>query len=159
MAFCRFLTPFSLENVSGVLVFGRYDSPALVPIKEKLEKADAILLATPVYKASYTGLLKSFLDLLPQKALVNKTVLPLVTAGTIAHLLAIEYSLKPVLGELGARRFASTVYAVDQQLQRQEDGSVILDEEIKQRFDASLQELIDILQSIEVSSKELVQVN
>lgn len=137
------------------LVFGRYDSPALEPIKASLASADGIILATPIYKASYTGLLKVFLDLLPQKALVNKSVLTLATAGTIAHLLAIEYSLKPVLSELGARSFASTVYAVDQQLQRQEDGSVIPDAEIEQRLDASVQELVSLLQRSASSVKQL----
>jgi FMN reductase len=55
-----------------------------------------------VYKAAYTGLLKSFLDLLPQYALAGKTVLPLVTGGTPAHVLAIDYALCPVLASMGA---------------------------------------------------------
>jgi FMN reductase len=127
------------------LVFGRYDSPALEPIKALLAAADGVIISTPIYKASYTGLLKSFLDLMPQKALFGKVVLPLATAGTISHLLAIEYSLKPVLAELGARHINSTVYVVDKQIQRQEDGSFVLDEEIEQRLNESVQELIDAI--------------
>jgi FMN reductase len=125
------------------LVFGKWDSSALEPIKTMLAAADGVIISTPIYKASYTGLLKSFLDLLPQKALYGKVVLPLATAGTIAHLLAIEYSLKPVLAELGARHINSTVYVVDKQMQRQEDGSFLLDEEIEQRLNDSVQELIE----------------
>lgn len=124
------------------LIFGRYDSPSLDPAKELIAQADGLIIATPVYKAAYTGVLKAFLDLLPQKALVDKVILPVATGGTIAHLLAIDYALKPVLSELGARHFISSIYAVDKQIQRQEDGSIQLDEELDQRWHNSLNELI-----------------
>lgn len=123
------------------LVFGRYDSPALAQPKALLEQADAVLIATPVYKAAYTGLLKSFLDLLPQKALLGKVVLPIATGGTIAHLLAIVYALKPVLSELGARHLLGGIYAVDTQIQRQEDGTVKFESELEERLKDSLHDL------------------
>ncbi|BAC90706.1 NADPH-dependent FMN reductase [Gloeobacter violaceus] len=125
-----------------VLVFARFDSPALDGPKALLEKADGLIIATPIYKAAYTGLLKSFLDLLPQKALLGKAVLPIATGGTIAHLLAIDYALKPVLCELGARHLLGGVYAVDKQIQRQADGSTVLDEEIDQRLKHSVGDLV-----------------
>lgn len=124
------------------LVFGRYDSPALAQPKALLEQADAVLIATPIYKAAYTGLLKAFLDLLPQKALLGKVILPIATGGTIAHLLAIDYALKPVLSELGARHLLGGVYAVDKQIQRQDDGSVQVDPEIAERLKHSLGDLV-----------------
>jgi FMN reductase len=136
------------------LVFGRYDSPALAPINTLLEKADGVIIATPVYKAAYTGVLKAFLDLLPQKALSGKAVLPIATGGTIAHLLIIDYALKPVLSELGARHLLGGVYAVDKQIQRQDDGSVQLDEEIEQRLKHSLSDFVTALNKAE-ASKEL----
>jgi FMN reductase len=123
------------------LVFGRYDSPNLNPVIGLINQASGLIVATPVYKASYTGVLKAFLDLLPQKALTGKVVLPIATGGTIAHLLAIDFALKPVLSELGARHFISSIYAVDKQIQRQEDGSIQLDEELNQRLHDSLREL------------------
>jgi FMN reductase len=125
-----------------VLAYGQYDSPALELPKQLLAQADGVIISTPIYKAAYTGVLKAFLDLLPQKALVGKVVLPIATGGTIAHLLAIDYALKPVLSELGARHFISTVYAIDKQIQRQDDGSIRLEAEIQQRLDESLQELV-----------------
>lgn len=124
------------------LVFGRYDSPNLEQPKALLEKANGVIIATPIYKAAYTGLLKSFLDLLPQKALLDKIVLPIATGGTIAHLLAIDYALKPLLTELGARHILGGVYAVDKQIQRQQDGSIQLDEEIEQRLQHSLNDFV-----------------
>jgi FMN reductase len=125
---------FSAED----LVYGRYDSPNLEPVKALLNNADGVIVATPIYKAAYTGLLKAFLDLLPQKAFEGKVVLPIATGGTIAHLLAIDYALKPVLSELKARHILGGVYAVDKQLQFQPDGTIQVEEEIDQRLKHSL---------------------
>lgn len=141
------------------LVFGRYDSPALEPVKALIEKADALIIATPIYKASYTGVLKAFLDLLPQKALSGKVILPLATGGTLAHLLAIDYALKPVLSELGARNFLGTVYAIDTQIQKQEDGSFQFDAQIEERLKQSLDELVDITNRFQPIKPELARVS
>lgn len=137
------------------LAYGRYDSPALERPKALIEKADGLIIATPIYKASYTGVLKAFLDLLPQKALAGKVILPLATGGTIAHYLSIDYSLKPVLSELGARSYISTVYAIDKQIQRLEDGGIQLDDEIEQRLNLSIQELASAVTQAQAIAKEL----
>lgn len=124
------------------LIFGKYNSPSLEQPKALLEQAQAVIISTPIYKASYTGLLKTFLDLLPQKALASKVVLPIATGGSIAHLLAIDFTLKPVLSELGARHILGVVYAVDKQIVVNEDRTITLDEEIDQRLKQSIEELL-----------------
>jgi FMN reductase len=58
------------------LVYTRFDSPAIIHANRVIEQADAVVVATPIYKASYTGVLKSFLDLIPQKGLEGKVILP-----------------------------------------------------------------------------------
>src|SRR5689334_9326086 len=63
----------------------------------QVASARLVLVATPIYKAAYSGLLKTFLDLLPPDGLQGKTVLPIGTGGSTAHLLALDYALKPVL--------------------------------------------------------------
>ena len=96
-----------------------------------------------MYKAAYTGILKAFLDLLPQKALVGKPILPIATGGTLAHLLAIDYALNPVLGVLGATHILQGVYLVDAQFQRLETGGVEFnDAELAARFQSALTELV-----------------
>lgn len=50
-----------------------------------------MIIATPIYKAAYTGVLKVFLDLLPTNALAGKIILPIGTGATPAHLLALDY--------------------------------------------------------------------
>ena len=92
--------------------------PAIRAATQTLAAADALVLGTPVFKAAYSGLLKSFLDLLPQTALAGKTVLPLVTGGTPAHVLVLDYALRPVLTSLAAERVLHGWFVLDQHLTR-----------------------------------------
>lgn len=127
------------------LLFARFDSPAIQGIGAAVASADAVIVASPVYKASYTGLLKAVLDLLPQKGLVGKPVLPLFIGGTIAHFLSIDYALKPVLSALGARHLLTGVFAVDSQVARNEQGEAVLNEELCTRLDVALTEYAEIV--------------
>lgn len=67
-----------------------------------LHAADLLIIATPTYKGSYTGLLKSFLDHVGGGALHGIVAVPLTTVGSPAHTLAAEVHLRPLLIELGA---------------------------------------------------------
>jgi FMN reductase len=137
------------------LVFARFDSPEIVRAVSAVEQADAIVVATPVYKAAYTGLLKTFLDLLPQKALARKTILPIAIGGTIAHLLTIDYALKPVLSALGATRLQQGVYVVDSQVLRDDRGNFLLDEEVQKRLNDSLHAWIEEIAEIEAARSKV----
>jgi FMN reductase len=128
------------------LIYGRVESPAVLEWAAQLRQARAVLIATPIYKASFSGVLKSFLDLLPQQALAGKLVLPIATGGTPLHALAIDYALRPVLVALGAQHILSGVYILDTQIQIGPDG-VQLDAAIAQRLDGALQLLLDALVS------------
>lgn len=104
-------------------------------------EADAIVIATPIYKASYTGLLKAFLDLLPQDGLAGKLVLPLATGGGHAHTLALDYALRPVLHALGAKQVFTSIYANAQQLDWHEERGLSLDATIELRVQAGIAEV------------------
>ncbi|WP_330272700.1 NAD(P)H-dependent oxidoreductase [Lentzea sp. NBC_00516] len=67
-----------------------------------LGQADVLVVATPTYKAAYTGLLKAVLDQAPPGWLKGKVVIPLQIAASDKHALAVEVHLRPVLAELGA---------------------------------------------------------
>src|SRR5450830_698853 len=67
------------------LLLADVSESSIAAAAEQVAQASAIVVATPVYKAAYSGLLKVFLDLLPQTALKGKTVLPLATAGSAPH--------------------------------------------------------------------------
>ena len=64
--------------------------------------ADLLLVASPTYKGTYTGLLKVFLDRLPHQALAGTIAFPLLVMRLPQHALAVEVHLRPLLVELGA---------------------------------------------------------
>jgi len=129
------------------LLHAKFDDPAIVEAAAKVEQADAIIISAPVYKAAYPGILKAFLDLLPQKGFVGKPVLPLVTGGTLAHLLAIDYAFKPLFSALGARYIHTGAYLVDSQFQRRETSGVeFFDADLETRFQTALQEFAQLVQ-------------
>ncbi|WP_028560794.1 NADPH-dependent FMN reductase [Paenibacillus pinihumi] len=136
------------------LLFARFDSPAIQQAVQEISTADAVIVASPVYKASYTGLLKALLDLLPQKGLTGKPVLPLFIGGTIAHFLSIDYALKPVLSSLGARHLLTGVFAVDSQVTRDEQGAAVLNDELRTRLDVSVAEFEEIVRLITSKSQD-----
>ncbi|MFE2383452.1 NADPH-dependent FMN reductase, partial [Streptomyces misionensis] len=98
--------------------------PAIVEAAELFARADGVVVATPVYKASYSGVLKALLDLLPQYALADKTVLPLATGGSTAHVLAIDYALRPVLSSMGAAHIVQGWFTLDRDITVRDDGSL-----------------------------------
>ncbi|MGC3000219.1 NADPH-dependent FMN reductase [Streptomyces sp. G35A] len=98
--------------------------PAVVEAIGLFARADGVVVGTPVYKASYSGVLKALLDLLPQYALTGKTVLPLATGGTTAHVLAIDYALRPVLNSMGAAHIVQGWFTLDQDITVHEDGAL-----------------------------------
>jgi FMN reductase len=99
--------------------------PAIAAVVELIDRADGLVVATPVFKASYSGLLKTLLDLLPQRALAGKVVLPLATGGTLAHALVIDYALRPVLTTLGTTEVVNGHFLLDS-LMSIADGRALL---------------------------------
>ncbi|WP_075181175.1 NADPH-dependent FMN reductase [Pantoea sp. 1.19] len=133
------VTPWNLHNFEPEdLLYARFDSPALQALKVDLAAADGVIVATPVYKASFSGGLKTLLDLLPERALEHKVVLPLATGGTVAHMLAVDYALKPVLNALKAQEVLHGVFADDSQITHY-DRTPELQPGLLQRLDASLE--------------------
>jgi len=108
----------------------------------QVESARAVVVATPVYKAAYSGVLKVFLDLLPQTGLKGKAVLPLATGGSPHHMLALDYALRPVLQSLGARHILPGVYATDAQVPKDAEGRYHVGPEITPRLDDAVQALL-----------------
>lgn len=77
--------------------------------------APLLIVATPVYRASYSGLLKCFFDLLAPNALAGKVAIPIATGGSPAHALVIDYALRPLLASVGARVVSAGIYGTDAQ--------------------------------------------
>jgi FMN reductase len=131
------------ELPAEALLYAQYEHPTIAAALEKVANARAVIIATPVYKASYTGILKAFLDLLPQRGLANKLIFPIATGGSPAHLLVIDYALKPVLAALGANHILSGLYIQDAQIEYK--NGFALDATIEQRLQESLHTLTALL--------------
>ncbi|TXS43404.1 FMN reductase (NADPH) [Streptomyces sp. uw30] len=117
--------PFDVRTLpSEALLHADFGHPAIVEATALVERADGIVIGTPVYKAAYSGLLKSLLDLLPQYALAGKTVLPLATGGTTAHVLAIDYALRPVLNSMGPAHITPGWFTLDKDISVGDDGTL-----------------------------------
>ena len=116
------------------LVQADFGNAGLAAARALVANADALVIATPVYKAAYSGVLKAFLDLLPQDGLAGKLVLPLATGGSQSHMLALDYALRPVLSSLGARHVLPSIYATDAQVLWTDEGGLVLDAGIAGRI-------------------------
>ncbi|GAA4576997.1 NADPH-dependent FMN reductase [Planotetraspora kaengkrachanensis] len=83
-------------------LLAREPGPGVESALKLVLDAEVLVVASPTYKGTYTGLLKVFLDRLPHQALAGKTALPLLVMGDPKHSLAVEVHLRPLLVELGA---------------------------------------------------------
>lgn len=88
-----------------------FPSPALRSAISTVVSADALIVVTPVFTAGYSGLFKSFFDVLDADSLVGKPVLLGATGGTERHSLVLDYQLRPLFGYLKADPVATGVYA------------------------------------------------
>jgi FMN reductase len=78
-----------------------------------VEQADVLVVATPVFRGSYTGLFKHFFDFIDQDALIDKPVLLAATGGSERHALVIDHQLRPLFSFFQARTLPLGVYATD----------------------------------------------
>ncbi|PTM59336.1 NADPH-dependent FMN reductase [Desmospora activa] len=129
------------------LIYAHFNSPALQETIRLLKNADGVIIATPVYKASYTGVLKAYLDLLPQEILEEKVVWPIAVGGSLAHLLTLDYALKPVLYALGAQTIIKGVYIQDSWVKQHDSGQVQLEETLAKRIHEEIEKFQKTLAS------------
>jgi len=128
------------------LLSGKTSHAAIRRALEEIAAADGLIVATPIYKASYTGVLKALLDVLPQSGFAGKAVLPLATGGTLAHLLAVDYALRPVLTALGARHVAQGAFLLDSAFAGDPAGpGYTLAADAELRLDAAVGQFADAL--------------
>ena len=79
-----------------------------------IEGADALIVGTPIYKGSYSGLFKHLFDFVAPEALLGTPVVLAATGGGRRHALAVEHQLRPLFGFFGALALPTSVYASDE---------------------------------------------
>lgn len=137
------ISSWSLDDFSpAALVYTRFDDQTIISFQQSIANADIVIFSTPVYKAAYSGGLKLLLDIIPENGLKNKTTLSIATGGTNAHLLVIDYVLKPVIAILGARTQLPGIYVSDPDLKKDSLNNYQITETLSKRLDSSVKELI-----------------
>lgn len=131
-------------DIANHLVTG-FPPPALGDALRAVEEADGLIAATPIFTASYSGLFKSFFDLIDADALTGKPVLIAATGGTARHSLALEHAMRPMFAYLHAVVAPTAVYAAS------EDWA---SGELAQRIDRAGGELADLMLRTPVRHKE-----
>lgn len=103
-----------------------YAGPRLADAIAGVEASDGIVAVTPVFSASYSGLFKSFIDVLDPKSLDGKAVLLGATGGTDRHQMVLEYAMRPLFSYLRTRTAATAVFAGPQDWGNTDDGGTPL---------------------------------
>lgn len=103
---------------------GNFNSATVQNITTLIQNSKGVLIGSPVYKSAYSGVLKALIDLLPEDVLKHKPILPFMTGGSPSHLLAIDYSLKPLLASLKGLNLKG-IYVMDSQIDKQSKNPII----------------------------------
>ena len=91
-----------------------FPGKALAAAQDAMTGADGLIVVTPVFSASYSGLFKSFFDVLDKDALTGKPVLIAATGGTARHSLVLDHALRPLFSYLRAVVVPTGVYAASE---------------------------------------------
>jgi FMN reductase len=98
------------HDITNNLLTG-FAAPKLAAAVEALSTADGAILVTPIFTTSYSGLFKSFIDVLEPDALADLPILIAATGGTERHSLALDYAIRPLFAYLHAVVVPTAVYA------------------------------------------------
>lgn len=103
----------------------------------RIQGADVLVVGSPVYKGSYSGLFKHLFDLLPQDALAGKPVVLTASGGGDRHALVVEHQMRPLFGFFTAQCVATAIYASEADFA---DGRVA-SAAVRKRIDCAVSEL------------------
>ena len=106
-------TLIDLASLPADALLGRRIAPELDDALARVREANIVVASTPVYRATYSGLLKVFFDQLPVDGLVDKSAIAIATGGSPAHLLVIDHGLRPLFASVGAVTTPTGVYGTD----------------------------------------------
>lgn len=110
---------------------------------QRIENADLLVVATPVYRASFTGLFKHLFDFVDQYALVDTPVLLAATGGSERHALIIEHQLRPLFGFFQSLALPVGVYAHDSDF----ENYVIANERLTDRIEKAIARALPLVRS------------
>jgi FMN reductase len=114
-----------------------FPGEALAGALDTVTRADGVIAVTPVFSASYSGLFKTFFDVIDEDALTGKPVLAAATAGTARHSLVIDFAMRPLFAYLHAHVVPTGVFAASEDFGSNAAGA------LSERVDRAARELAD----------------
>ena len=106
-------TLIDLAALPAEALLGRRASADVQQALASVASAEVVAVSTPVYRATYSGLLKVFCDLFAPGALGGKVAIPIATGGGPAHALCVDHGLRPLLASVGGVVVAAGIYGTD----------------------------------------------
>jgi FMN reductase len=128
------------RDLADNLVTG-FPNTSLRGALDTVEGADGLIAVSPIFSASYSGLFKTFFDVLDKDALIAKPVLMAATAGTARHSLALEHALRPLFAYLRAVVVPTAVFAASEDWA----GGDVTDRGLVERIERAADELADLI--------------
>lgn len=119
-----------------------FGSPRLVDALDEVSAADGLVVVTPIFSASYSGLFKTFIDVLEEGALADKPVLVAATGGTARHSLALEFAVRPLFAYLRATVAPTAVFAATEDFGGSTGGTTL-----SSRVERAANELSDLVRA------------
>lgn len=116
-----------LATLPADALLGRVRSAEVDDALAAVSRATIVVASTPVYRATYTGLLKVFFDLLPLNGLAGKTAVAIATGGAPAHQLVIDYGIRPLFASVGALTAPTGIYGTDASFEQGAPQQTLLD--------------------------------
>lgn len=126
------------RDITNTMLTG-FPSRELEEATSVVAQADAVIAVTPVFSASYSGLFKSFFDVLEEGALAGKPVLVAATAGTARHSLVLDFAMRPLFAYLRAVVVPTGVFAASEDFGSTASGS------LAERVEGAGRELADLV--------------
>jgi FMN reductase len=136
-------TILDLADLPADDLLGRTKTPAVEAALAAVFAARILIVGTPVYRASYSGLLKVFFDLFPQDALAGKIAILIATGAGPAHYLVVDHALRPLLSSVGALVVSTGIYGTDAQF-----GADGPHEALTRRVDRAVDEAREVLSHV-----------
>jgi FMN reductase len=106
-------TLIDLNTLPADALLGRRRAAEVDDALARVSRANIVVASTPVYRATYSGLLKVFFDLFPINGLADKTALAIATGGSPAHQLVIDHGLRPLFASVCAITAPTGIYGTD----------------------------------------------
>lgn len=120
-----------IGHLLGGVISRDHLAPQVQQALSSIEQADALIVGTPVYRASFTGLFKHLFDFVDQFSLIDVPVLLAATGGSDRHALVLEHQLRPLFSFFQAHTLPIGVYGTDQDFSNYQIHSTLLQERIQ----------------------------